>query len=422
MERSASNVRHGRPPFIVNPARSKPVTILVADSVSPAALQSLRDDGHAVVEAPGLSGDSLVEALREHDPAVLVVRSTKVPAGALDAARGLELVVRAGAGVDTIDVAGASERGIFVANCPGKNAAAVAELTFGLLLALDRRIPDNVIAAREGRWDKKGFSSARGLRGRTLGVLGLGSIGREVVARARAFGMPVVAWSRSLTDEAARDLGVTRAPTPLEVARRADALTVHVASTPATRHLVDAELVEALPDGAALINTSRADVVDEDAVAAAVEAGRLRYATDVPEGEPADKRADFEHPLAGAAYITHHVGASTDEATEAIGREAARVIRTYAETGRVENNVNLAAQTPATHLLTVRHLDRVGVLAGVLGVLREAGWNVQEMENLVFEGAEAACARIRFDGEPNDEAVERIREVDHVLNATVIAL
>ena len=378
--------------------------------------------GHTVVADSSLKGDSLTDALTEHDPEVLVVRSTKVTASDLDAARSLELIVRAGAGVDTIDVEGASQRGVFVANCPGKNASAVAELAFGLILSLDRRIPDNVIAARAGRWDKKGFASARGLRGRTLGLIGLGNIGREMVSRARAFGMPVVAWSRSLTPEAARDLGVQHAESPLDVARQADAVSVHVASTPDTKHLVDQSFLEALPHGAFLINTSRADVVDEEAVARAVATRGLRYATDVPGGEPQAKEGDFAHPLAGDAYITHHVGASTDEATEAIGQEAARVILTYAETGRVENGVNLADQTPATHLLTVRHLDRVGVLAGVLGEMREAGWNVQEMENLVFQGAEAACARIRFDGAPDDATLDRIRAVDHVLNATVIAL
>ena len=399
------------------------MTVLVADSVSPDALDALRDAGHDVVEDAALTGDALVAALREHDPAVLVVRSTRVTAEALDAAPSLELVVRAGAGVDTVDTAGASQRGVFVANCPGKNASAVAELAFGLLLALDRRIPDNVIAARAGRWDKRAFASARGVRGRTLGLLGMGSVGREMAVRARAFGMPVVAWSRSLTDEAAAALGVTRADAPVDVARAADVVSVHVASTPETRHLVDADFLEAMPEGAALVNTSRADVVDEAAVARAVDGRGLRYATDVPAGEPAAKAGDFEHPLAGSSYITHHIGASTDEATEAIGQEAARVILTYAETGRVPNNVNLAEQTAATHLLTVRHLDRVGVLAGVLAVVREAGWNVQEMENLVFTGGGAAAvARVRFDGTPSDDAVARIREVDHVLNATVIRL
>ena len=398
------------------------MTVLIADAFSDAARDTLADAGHTVVYDPTLSGDALGAALAAHEPAVLVVRSTKVAEAHLDAGPALELVVRAGAGVDTIDVAAASRRGVFVANCPGKNAVAVAELAWGLILALDRRIPDNVAAARDGRWDKGTFSNARGLRGRTLGLLGLGAIGREMATRAHAFGMPVVAWSRSLTDAEAADLRVARAATPLDVARRADVLSVHVASTPDTQRLVDADLLAALPDGAFLINTSRADVVDEDAVAQAVAVKGLRYATDVPAGEPAAKSGEFDYPLAGDAYVTHHVGASTDEATEAIGDEALRVILTYATTGRVENGVNLAEQSPATHLLTVRHLDRVGVLAGVLAEVREAGWNVQEMENLAFAGAEAACARIRFDGTPDADALARVREVEHVIHATILPL
>jgi len=399
-----------------------PLSILIADAFSDAARATLASAGHTVVYDPALAGDALTDALAAHDPAVLVVRSTKVADAHLAAGRSLELVVRAGAGVDTIDVAGASRRGVFVANCPGKNATAVAELAWGLILALDRRIPDNVATAREGRWAKGAFSKARGLRGRTLGLLGLGAIGREMVTRAHAFGMPVVAWSRSLTDEAAAELNVTRAASPLDVARAADVLSVHVAATPDTRGLVGADLLAALPDGAFLVNTSRADVVDEAAVADAIAARGLRYATDVPAGEPSGKEGAFEHPLASDGYVTHHIGASTDEATEAIGTEALRVILVYAATGRVENAVNLAEQSPATHLLTVRHLDRVGVLAGVLAEVREAGWNVQEMENLVFAGHEAACARIRFDGSPSDDALARINAVEHVIHATVIAV
>ena len=138
---------------------------------------------------------------------MLVVRSTKVTAAALHSGA-LKLVVRAGAGYNTIDVAAASRRGIYVSNCPGKNSMAVAELAFGLILALDRRIADNVAALRQGQWNKKEFSKARGLFGRTLGLIGLGQIGREMVPRARAFGLRVVAWSRSLTPESARALGV----------------------------------------------------------------------------------------------------------------------------------------------------------------------------------------------------------------------
>ena len=413
-----------RPPLATGDSLLRTMTILIADSFSPAAQERLRIAGHTVLSEPKLAGDDLTAALAEHAPEVLVVRSTKVTAADLDASPSLELVVRAGAGVDTIDVQAASRRGVFVANCPGKNAAAVAELAWGLLLALDRRIPDNVAEAREGHWNKGEFAGARGVQGRTLGLLGMGSIGQEMVKRAKGFGMPVVAWSRSLTASGASDLGISRAETPLDVARQADVVSVHVASTPDTRHLVDDAFVDAMREGAFLINTSRADVVDEDAVARGLGEKGLRFATDVPAGEPQAKAGDLDHPLADhpRVYITHHVGASTDEATEAIGQEAARVILTYAETGRVENGVNLADQTPATHLLTVRHLDRVGVLAGVLGEMREAGWNVQEMENLVFDGAEAACARIRFDGEPDEATLERIRGVDHVIAAKAIAL
>jgi D-3-phosphoglycerate dehydrogenase len=400
------------------------MTILIADAFSPDAIAALEAAGHDVAYDPKLKGEELTAALAAGGAQVLVVRSTKVTEADLDAAPALELVVRAGAGVDTIDVAAASRRGVFVANCPGKNSAAVAELAMGLLLALDRRIPDNVAEARAGHWDKAGFSKARGLKGRTLGIVGFGSIGREVADRARAFGMRVVAWSRSLDDEAAAEAGVTRMESPLALAREADAVTVHVASKPDTRGLLDQAFFDALRPGALVINTARDAVIDEAAMRRAMEEKGIRVATDVPANEPAAKEGEFDYDLARHAglYVTHHIGASTDEATDAIGREALRVVLAYAETGEVPNVVNLADQTPATHLLTVRHLDRVGVLAAVLAVVSEAGWNVQEMENVVFAGAEAACARIRFDGTPDPGAVERIRAVKHVLNATVMRI
>jgi D-3-phosphoglycerate dehydrogenase / 2-oxoglutarate reductase len=398
--------------------------ILIADTFSDQAVERLSEGGATVRVDAGLKGGALTEAIADFEPAVLVVRSTKVTAADLDASAALELIVRAGAGVDTIDVEGASLRGIFVANCPGKNAAAVAELAFGLILALDRRIPDNVQAVREGRWEKGAFSKAAGLQGRTLGLIGIGSIGSEMIARARGFGMPVLAWSRSLTRAAAEDLEIQRAETPLDVARGADIVSLHVASTPDTQELVDAEFLDAMREGAFLINTARADVVDEIALADVLDSKPLWFATDVPAGEPAAKEGEFEHPLASHphVYITHHIGASTEQAADAIGQEALRVIQTYADTGAVLNCVNLAEQTPATHLLTVRHRDRVGVLAAVLDEVRRAGWNVQEMENLIFAGAEAACARIRFDGRPNSETLRAIRKLDHVLAATIIGV
>ncbi len=398
--------------------------ILIADALSDAAQAALEAAGHDVANRPGLKADALVTALREVKPQVLVVRSTKVKAEVLDASPNLELIVRAGAGVDTIDVDGASARGIFVANCPGKNADAVAELAVGLILSLDRSIPDNVADARAGKWRKGHYGKAAGVRGRTLGVIGVGAIGEGVIRRAAAFGMRVVAWSRSLTPEKAKALGVEHRDSAHEVAREADVVTLHVASTPDTRGLADRAFFEAMKDGAFFINTTRADVVDEDALAWAIDNKKIRAALDVFAGEPSEKEGDFEHVLARhpGVYVTHHIGASTEQAQEAIADEAARIVNVYAATGRVPNCVNLAQRSPATHLLTVRHLDRVGVLASVLGEVRAARWNVQEMENLIFEGAQAACARIRFTGTPDDDTLERIKTLDHVLDASMIAL
>lgn len=400
------------------------MVILIADSFSDNGREALAEAGHSVIYEPSLKGGALTSALAEHNANVLIVRSTKVTSDDLEASNNLELIVRAGAGYDTIDVDGASRRGIFVANCPGKNAAAVAELAFGLILSLDRRIPDNVAEARKGQWNKAAFTSAAGVKGRTLGLIGLGNIGREMAVRARAFGMHVIAWSRSLTDEQAAELGIRREVSPLDVASEADIISVHVASTPDTKDLIGKAFVDAMQPGSLLINTARSAVMDEEAVAQAMDEKGICVATDVPEGEPAGKEEEWAHPMAGHPnfYITHHIGASTEQASEAIGTEAVRVVLNYAETGRVPNCVNLAVQSPATHLLTVRHLDKVGVLASVLDAVREANWNVQEMENLIFASAEAACARIWFDGRPDHQTLGKIEQLSDVLNATIIAL
>lgn len=400
------------------------MNVFLADKLSASCLEALSSAGHTVVVQPGLKGDALVDALGIEQPQVLVVRSTKVSAAMMDAAPSMELIVRAGAGYDTIDVEAASERGLFVANCPGKNAVAVAELTMGLILALDRFLPDNVLDARAGQWNKDKYARALGLKGRTLGVVGLGNIGQEVVRRAQAFDLRVVGWSRSLTDEQATRLGITRLDSPLDVARQAGIVTLHVASAPDTRGLAGRDFFAAMQPGAWFINTTRSDVVDEAALVQAMDEKGVRAALDVMSDEPPGKEGPFTHPLAvhPNVYMTHHIGASTEQAQEAIAREAVRIVNTYAETGSVPNCVNIARHTPATHQLTVRHLDRVGVLAAVLDVMRKAGWNVQEMENLVFSGARAACARIRFDGPLQDEALRRIQAHPDVLAATLIAL
>jgi D-3-phosphoglycerate dehydrogenase / 2-oxoglutarate reductase len=391
--------------------------VLIADKFEKSGIDGLNAAGCEVIYEPDLKDDLLTQAITSSGADVLVVRGTKVTAPMLDAGR-LSLVVRAGAGYNTIDVAAASSRGIYVSNCPGKNAIAVAELAFGLILSLDRRIPDNVAELRGGTWNKKEYSKAQGLYGRTLGLLGVGSIGREMIRRAAGFGMNVVLWSRRfdgerrpITDIEARELGIESvlrainielAPTPSDVASRADVLSVHVALGPETKEFVNAALLSKLKPGSIFINTARGEVVDYQALAAAAKERNLRVGIDVYANEPSGPTAPFKDDLAvlPGVYGTHHIGASTDQAQEAIAAETVRIIRSYKDTGHVPNVVNLARRTPATHMLVVRHRDRPGVLAHVFSHLRQANLNVQETENIVFEGAEAAVARINLDGAP----------------------
>ncbi|HEY0083584.1 MAG TPA: 3-phosphoglycerate dehydrogenase family protein [Pyrinomonadaceae bacterium] len=393
--------------------------VLIADKFEQSGRDGLEAAGCDYSYQPDVKEDSLVEAIRTYAPDALVVRSTKVSEAMLDAGA-LKLVVRAGAGYNTIDVAAASRRGIYVSNCPGKNSIAVAELAFALILALDRRIADNVVTLRQGQWNKKEFSKARGLYGRTLGLIGTGQIGQEVIRRAQAFGMPVVAWSRSLTETRAEQLGVERAESPADVARAADMVSVHLALKPDTRALVGADFFAAMREGAYFINTARGEIVDQNALVAAMRERGIRAGLDVFASEPASGTGEFTDEIAREPnlYGTHHIGASTDQAQEAIAAETVRIIRAFKETGKVPNVVNLAARTPATHLLVVRHRDRPGVLAQVLDAIRSARINVQEMENIVFEGAEAAVARINLEAAPSAETLDRLRAE----NADIIEL
>jgi D-3-phosphoglycerate dehydrogenase / 2-oxoglutarate reductase len=416
------------------------VKVLVADKFEKSGLDGLRAAGCEVVYEPDLKDDALMSAIASSAADVLVVRGTKVTAPMLDAGR-LALIVRAGAGYNTIDVAAASRRGIYVSNCPGKNAIAVAELAFALILALDRRVPENVADLRAGKWNKKEYSKAQGLFGKTIGLLGIGSIGREMIRRAAGFGMPVAVWSRRfdgerrpMTEQEARDLGVEGAfrqvrvdlePSPAEVAARADVLSVHLALDAATKGLVNAAVLGRLKDGAIFVNTARGEVIDHTALAAAIRDKGLRVGLDVYANEPAAAAGAFDDEIVRmpGVYGTHHIGASTEQAQEAIAAETVRIIRSYKETGRVPNVVNLAVRTPATHMLVVRHRDRPGVLAHVFDHLRRANLNVQETENIVFEGAEAAVARINLDGAPAAPLCARIRtENADVLDLQVVPL
>ncbi len=288
--------------------------VLIADKFEKVGVDGLKELGCEVVAKPEVKAENLPGLMREVDPNILIVRGKKVSAETLEAGTALSLVIRAGAGIDTIDVATASSLGVFVSNCPGKNAVAVAELVMGLLLSCDRRIPDQTADLRQGVWNKGEYSKARGLYGRRLGIVGLGQIGREVAARAQAFGMRVVAWSRSLTQEEADRLGVVYAQTPIDVARLSDAVSINCAANADTSNLVDAEFLAAMRPGAYLINTSRGSVVDEAALEQAVREKGIRVGLDVFADEPAGPTGSFTNPIAQArgVYGTHHVGASTE--------------------------------------------------------------------------------------------------------------
>jgi D-3-phosphoglycerate dehydrogenase len=397
--------------------------VLIADKFEQSGTDRLKQIGCEVLYQPGTKDAALVDAIKKNAPDVLVVRSTKVTEPMLDA--GLKLVVRAGAGYNTIDVAAASKRGIYVSNCPGKNSIAVAELAFALILALDRRVADNVISLRKGEWKKDEFSKARGLFGRTLGLIGVGQIGHEMIPRAKAFGMPVVAWSRSLTPEIAESLGVHYKASPIEVAKSSQIVSVHLALTAQTKGFIGAEFFSAMPEGAYFINTSRGEVVDQPALVKALQEKKLRAGLDVFATEPSGGTGEFKDEIAKEPnlYGTHHIGASTEQAQEAIAAETVRIIQTFKETGKVPNVVNLAQRTPATHMLVARHRDRPGVLAHILNAIRAAEINVQEMENVVFEGAEAAIARIHLDKAPQRDMLDRLpKENENIIQISLVEL
>jgi D-3-phosphoglycerate dehydrogenase len=383
---------------------------LIADKFSEAQIDRLKQLGCEVTYKPTVKAGELPQLISPYK--ILVMRSKEVTADTLKASDQLALVLRAGAGVNTIDVKTASARGVFVSNCPGKNSIAVAELVFALLLAIDRRIADNVAALRAHKWNKKEFSKADGVFGKTLGVVGIGRVGREVITRARAFGLHTLAWSRSLTPEQAEELGVERCEDLNDIFRRADIMTLHVALKPDTRKLVHAQRLALMKPNAILINTARGEIIDQAALRDVLQAGKLRAGLDVFDPEPAEAAADFADPILDLPnlYATHHIGASTEQAQEAIAEEAIRVIGTFIKSGVVLNCVNHATRTPAKWQLIVRHYNRVGVLAFVMDKIRRAEINVEEVQNVILEGGVAASCRIQLDAEPGGDLLSAIKQ------------
>ena len=398
-----------------------PARVLVCDPLAKAGLDALRGLGCVVMNDPELSESTLPRAVRDTGPDVLITCTTPVPAEAIAANPRLAMIVVAGTGTEHVDVAAASRRGIFVANCPGRNATAVAELAWALILACDRRIPEQVAALRAGSWNQREFSHAAGLHGRTLGVVGLGQVGQEVAGIGRAFGMEVIAWSRNLTEEKALEHGCGFCASLINLAKLSDVVSISVGGGEDSDGLINEKFLGALRHGAILVNTSRGAVVDQAALANAMRTRGLRAGLDVWAREPEGPEGTFDDPLARepGAIGTHHVGALTDQAQRAVADEVVRIVRAWSERGHVPNCVNRAVATPATNLLAVRHMNRPGVLAHVFEVLGQASINVEEMENIVYAGGEAALARIQLDQAPGEPLLAAIRSNQNVLSATL---
>jgi D-3-phosphoglycerate dehydrogenase len=390
--------------------------ILIADKLAPAAIEALESMQSSITNLPDLTAEKIPEVIG--DAEILIVSSTKVTKETIDAAPALSLIIRAGAGVNTIDLQEASARGIHVANCPGKNSDAVAELAIGLLIAADRRIASAATDMKNGSWKKKEYGNARGLKGRTLGVIGIGTIGKGVIRRALALDMNIVGWSRSLTAAAAEKLNIEYAASPLEVAGKADAITLHIAANKDTTHLVNETFLDKMKDGAILINTARGEVVDTKAIKEAIQKKGLRVALDVFEDEPKGGIAEFNDvELAKLATCTPHIGASTGQSTEAIASEVVRIMKAYNETGMPLHVVNIQEKTLSKYNLVVRHFNKVGVLAGVLDNLKDLDINVEEMQNTIFSGGTTATCTLKLDSKPTKEIIETLngeKDIIHV--------
>lgn len=398
--------------------------ILCADALADDLLAPLREAGHDVVVESDLSVDTLPARIADLAPEVLVVRSTKVSAEAIAASTSLGLIVRAGAGTDNVDKDAASARGVYVSNVPGKNAIAVAELAMGLLLSIDRHLAVGDADLVAGQWNKGKYSKADGIYGKTLAIIGLGEIGFALAERANAFGMSVIALRKPGRSSASlarlRSAGITLVDTMDELLVAANVVSLHVPKAPETTGMVDAEFLSKMQDGAILLNTSRGEVIDGDALIAAMDSQGIRAGLDVWPDEPSGKTGEWESPLAKHPNVvgSHHIGASTQQAQNAVASGTVEVINAYLA-GRISNCVNMVAESTGCAVLTVRHLDRVGVLAKIFETLRTAGMNVQQMENQLFTGSIAAVASINLLSEPPEDVLAAIEADADVLAVSV---
>ncbi len=356
--------------------------IVLAEKVSPATLAVLASEPDWQILIPEdiarLAG-KLPEALADAD--ALVVRSAvQVDDALLEHAPKLRVIGRAGVGVDNIDAESATRRGIVVMNTPGANAIAVAELTIGLMLALARKLPAANASMHAGKWEKKSLQGVE-LRGKTLGILGLGRIGLEVANRARPFGLEIIAHDPFVSAAVAREAGIKLVSTE-ELFSTSDYLTLHVGLTPQTTGIINERTIATMKKGVRILNCARGELIEEAALVAALKSGQVGGAAlDVFTVEPPK-----DSPLAGLpnVILTPHIAGSTDEAQEAIGIQLARQVREYLKLGVVQNAVNVASLTHEEYLLLSPFIDLAGRLGSFLA--QAAPRNIESI-NITYSGA-----------------------------------
>jgi D-3-phosphoglycerate dehydrogenase / 2-oxoglutarate reductase len=359
-------------------AKGDAMKIVLAEKVSPATLAVFEAEPGWEVLTHDKLPDGLPAALADAD--ALVVRSAvQVDDALMEHAPRLRVVGRAGVGVDNIDAEAATRRGVVVMNTPGANAVAVAELTIGLMLALARKLPVANSTMHAGKWEKKSLQGAE-LRGKTLGILGLGRIGLEVAKRARGFGLEIIGSDPFVSSAVARENGITLLPID-ELFTKADYLTLHVGLTPQTAGVINAKTLATMKKGARIINCARGELVDDAALATALKSGQVAGAAlDVFTEEPPKNS-----PFAGLdnVILTPHIAGSTAEAQEAVGVQIAMQVREYLKLGVVQNAVNLPSLSHEEYVQLAPYID----LAGRLGAfLAQAGKGGIEAIQLTYSG------------------------------------
>jgi D-3-phosphoglycerate dehydrogenase len=394
--------------------------ILIADVFPKQYIEKIKTLSQNVQYEPDLGTDDIHEEIPGFN--ILVVRSTKVTKAAVQASDVLSLIIRAGSGVNTIDVKACSKKGIFVSNCPGLNASAVAELTFAHMLALDRNIPDCVADLRNGEWNKGKYAGlSMGMKGRRLGLIGYGNIGMEVAKRAFSFDMKVTVYDPFLSTHQIEKTGADYAADVMGVCAVSDIISIHIPLTDASRGMIGEREFAAMKDGAYIINTSRGGIVDEKAFLKASKTKCIRGGFDVFEDEPGSKKCKYTGLLtsSGSVYGTHHIGASTTQAQLAVAEEVHDLLKDYVHGGKIRNCVNLESQSHAKAVIVLRHFDRVGVLAEIFKILKNEQINVEDMENIILHGKETACARIKV-----DKVVKDLKKISEspVIRAHIISV